>query len=72
MTIYFHILFLLGRLGRLLKQRKRRQSPRTVPQCESPAYVETTAVHLPADDWSDWTSFTIELEVHPALEGSSR
>jgi len=60
-----------SRLSRLLKRRKGVQSPRVVPPCESPAYLPTETVQSPADDWSDWTSFNIELEVHPTLEGSS-
>ena len=61
-----------GRLSRLLKQRKELQNPRLVPPCESPAYLLTDTFQSPVDDWSDWTSFNIELEVHPTLEGSTR
>ncbi len=42
--------------------------------CESPGvYLPTEAQRSPADDWSDWTSFTLELEVHPTTgaDGSS-
>jgi len=60
-----------SRLSRLLKQRKELQNPRLVPPCESPAYLLTDTFQSPVDDWSDWTSFNIELEVHPTLEGST-
>lgn len=45
-----------------------------LPPSESPVYLPTEAHRSPADDWSDWTSFTLELEVHPttsAADGSS-
>lgn len=61
-----------GRLSRLLKRRKEIRSPQAVPPCESPAYLPTDAVQSLNDDWSDWTCFNIELEVHPTLEGSTK
>ena len=45
-----------------------------IGSCESPGvYLPTEAQRSPADDWSDWTSFTLELEVHPTTgaDGSS-
>ena len=44
-----------------------------MPPSESPVYLPTEAHCSPADDWSDWTSFTLELEVHPTTvaDGSS-
>lgn len=60
-----------GRLSRLLKRRavngnKGVERVDELPPNESPVYLPTEAHRSPADDWSDWTSFTLELEVHPA------
>ncbi|KAI9554125.1 hypothetical protein GHT06_019397 [Daphnia sinensis] len=71
-----------GRLSRLLKRRavgnnsnnKDGVSGNEMAHCESPGvYLPTEAKRSPADDWSDWTSFTLELEVHPTTgaDGSS-
>lgn len=65
-----------GRLSRLLKRRAVGSGHKGVSRTdeilpsESPVYLPTEAHHSPADDWSDWTSFTLELEVHPATTGS--
>ena len=66
---------LKGRLSRLLKRRQgksnkgngQQASQTGEPNCESPVYLPTKVHGSPADDWSDWTSFTLELEVHPPL-----
>ncbi|XP_057375643.1 protein inturned-like [Daphnia carinata] len=71
-----------NRLSRLLKRRavgnnsnnKDGVSGNEMAHCESPGvYLPTEAHRSPADDWSDWTSFTLELEVHPTsgADGSS-
>lgn len=66
-----------GRLSRLLKRRegnkKKITNMNVRSRSESPVYMPTESLqHSPADDWSDWASFTLELEVHPApLEDSS-
>ncbi len=72
-----------GRLSRLLKRRAvgngnnkggSSAGGNEMASCESPGvYLPTEAQRSPADDWSDWTSFTLELEVHPTTgaDGSS-
>ncbi len=68
-----------GRLSRLLKRRAVNGNKgvarvdESMPPSESPVYLPTEAHRSPADDWSDWTSFTLELEVHPTsgADGSS-
>nr|CAH0110389.1 unnamed protein product [Daphnia galeata] len=72
-----------SRLSRLLKRRAvgngnnkggSSAGGNEMASCESPGvYLPTEAQRSPADDWSDWTSFTLELEVHPTTgaDGSS-
>lgn len=65
---------LLGRLSRLLKKRRSQEGAKAVVQgaskprsrSQSPVYLPTGVLkQTPTDDWSDWSSFTLELEVHP-------
>lgn len=55
-----------------MKRRKEMQNSQIASPCESPAYLPTEVSHSPDDDWSNWTSFNIELEVHPTPEESTR
>lgn len=79
----FECVIITGRLSRLLKRRAvsngnnkggSSAGGNEMASCESPGvYLPTEAQRSPADDWSDWTSFTLELEVHPTTgaDGSS-
>lgn len=80
--VYMNLMALIlisGRLSRLLKRREDSksltmsaagvtQSAKVRSTSSSPVYMPTN-VHQqsPADDWTDWTSFTLELEVHPII-----
>ena len=70
---FFSLFLYLGRLSRLLKRREKGVKggaaggggSAAAAGNESPVYLPTGTHHSPTDDWSDWTWFTLELEVHP-------
>lgn len=60
-----------GHLSRLLNRRRKKKGATTAPESQiMHPPLQKNLNHL-QDDWPEWTCFTIELEVHPLLEGSS-